>query len=757
MSAPAAKRSKYEVTTSKKQSSLTTFFGGKPKDAINKKEATSSIINDSVNHIDTKPSLPTTTNSWMDPIIPSPTPISTSWRIYLDCILLRSARKDSPRKKVAAFDLDGTLLVWRSPSWPSQLQHYELWNATVFSTLQQRYDEGYKLLLVSNQGAIRKAFTGKNATRVKTIIEWLINKVDRPVHVIMSTNKNAGYHKPSKDLWVVAQQELNGGMSFDIENSFYVGDSIEDNPDDPQGGVDSKFARNISEMTGTTLKFHTPDDYFGPSTASQRKISGDMETYESPTKAALVTRAALTGCYLNGPILLILCGVQGSGKSYFCQKLLKGAPTTWVHLSQDTINHGKPGKREQVESEASSALASGKSVVIDRMHLDEEQRCRFIQVAKQSKVAVHALLLQPPKAVVLQRVRTRTNHPAGVEGEKGVEIAASSLNKIVRPCYKEGLDLISVVASDSGVLHVLELYKRISDGGRPPQFPITFPLVADVVMPAVALGTMKIGKRIASNVISMAISAGVSAVDTAPTYNNEANISANLRTDTFVIIKVPKCAIQPDDVRQKLSDSLFNLQRDKADLLLLHWPSDVILADTLKSVWQEMEALVQEGRVRAIGVCNFNIDTLRQLLPICSIRPAVNQVERHPMLPQWDLFDFCFNHGILLQAHSPLGQGNSEFLGHDTFTEVAKTNNLSPAQVVLQWNLQHGVAVVPKCSTQAHLHELSMLLNGDSTLLPGTSMKLLDGIEQRRRFISPPFMYSTKAIYAWGEQMPSSK
>ena len=754
MSAPAAKRSKQEDVPSKKQSSLTTFFGGKPKDAANKKEATSSSINDSDNHFTSQP---TTSNSRMDPIIPSPTPISTSWRIYLDCLLLRNDRKDSPRKKVAAFDLDGTLLVWRSPSWPSQLQHYELWNDTVFPRLQKRYDEGYKLLLVSNQGAIRKAFTGKNATRVKTIIEWIINKIDRPVHVIMSTNKSAGYHKPSKDLWIAAQQELNGGVPFDIESSFFVGDSTEDNPDDPQGGVDSKFARNISDMTGTILRFHTPDEYFGPSTASQRKISGDMKTYESPTKVALATRAALTGCYLNGPILLILCGVQGSGKTTFCQKLLEGAPAIWVHVSQDTINHGKPGKREQVESEASSALKSGKSVVIDRMHLDKEQRYPFIQLAKKSKVSVHALLIESPRTVVLQRVMTRTNHPAGVEGEKGVQIAVSSLGKIVCPCYNEGLDLISVAASDTQVLHVLELYKRISPEYGPQRFPLTFPLVADVVLPAIALGTMKIGKRIASNVISMAISAGVGAVDTAPTYDNEADLSTNLRTDTFVIIKVPKYAIQPSHVRQELSDSLFNLQRDKADLLLLHWPSDVILADTLKLVWQEMETLVQEGRVRTIGVCNFNIDALRQLLPICSIRPAVNQVERHPMLPQWDLFDFCFNHGILLQAHSPLGQGNSEFLGHCTFTEVAKTNNLTPAQVVLQWNLQHGVAVVPKCSTKAHLHELSMLLNGDLALLPGTSMMLLDGIEQRRRFVCPPFMYSSKAIFAWGKQMPTRK
>lgn len=744
----AAKRPKLEAssTPQQKQSSLTSFFGSsKPKvvpvGATNEGNETSQA--------------PPINPNLLDPIIPAPTPITTSWRTHLDCLLLRHAQKDRPRDKVAAFDLDGTLLVWRSSSlWPSQLEHYELWNASVFATLQQRYEEGYKLVLITNQGAIRKAFTGKNATRVKTIIEWIVSQLHRPLHAIISTNSKAGFHKPSKDLWNVIEQQINGGVEFNIKESFYVGDSIEDNPEDPQGGVDSKFAKNVGQMKGTTLRFYTPDEYFGPSTASRRTCSGEMAKFESPPKNSLLITAALSGGYLRGPILLILCGVQGSGKSTFCHKLLNGSPETWLHLSQDTINNGKPGKREQVETQAMLNLQQGKSVVVDRMHLDEEQRSFFINVAKQAGTPVHALLLQPPKEVVLQRVKTRTNHPAGVEGEKGARIAAISLGRVVVPSYKEGLDFVCVARSDEGVARLAALYQMVSDNNNSIRsLPKSFLLAPHVEMPSITLGTMKIGKRIAKDTISMAIRSGLNAIDTSPTYNNEAEIGTNLKEDTFVIIKVPKRAVQPADVRKELSASLSNLCRCKADLLLLHWPSDVMAAGTLTEVWQEMENLVKEGQVSSIGVCNFNIDALRQLLSICSIRPSINQVERHPMLPQWDLFDFCCTHDILLQAHTPLGQGNSQLLEHETIQEVARSNNLTPAQVILQWNLLHRVAVIPKFASKNHLDEVASLLESGSSLLNTSSMKALDCITERKRFVAPPFMYSPKAIYAWGDRI----
>ena len=171
-----------------------------------------------------------------------------------------------------------------------------------------------------------------------------------------------------------------------------------------------------------------------------------------------------------------------------------------------------------------------------------------------------------------------------------------------------------------------------------------------------------------------------------------------------MIVKVPKRAIKAEHVFDELDTSLNNLNLQKADLLLLHWPCDVIVAGTLKPVWEAMEKCVADGKCRALGVCNFSVDALRQLLPLCTIPPAVNQVERHPLLPQMALVDFCINQDIVVQAHTPLGHG--KLLSHETIVQVAEQTKLSPVQVLLQWNLMQGVANACKSSSEEHQKEI---------------------------------------------------
>lgn len=160
--------------------------------------------------------------------------------------------------------MDGTLLVWRTSGWPSKLTDYELWNAAVITKLRDLYDnQDYQLVLISNQGAIRGAHTGKKATSVKNLIEWLAATIDRPLSVVMSTDKKKGFHKPAVTLWRAAQKLVGQpSSSWSIADSFYVGDSVGDD-NDQQGGVDIGLARNVSEWTGETLQFWTPQDYFG--------------------------------------------------------------------------------------------------------------------------------------------------------------------------------------------------------------------------------------------------------------------------------------------------------------------------------------------------------------------------------------------------------------------------------------------------------------------------------------------------------------
>ncbi|ACI65894.1 2,5-diketo-D-gluconic acid reductase A-like protein, partial [Phaeodactylum tricornutum CCAP 1055/1] len=229
-------------------------------------------------------------------------------------------------------------------------------------------------------------------------------------------------------------------------------------------------------------------------------------------------------------------------------------------------------------------------------------------------------------------------------------------------------------------------------------------------LPSLALGTMKLAKRSTSVVVSAALKKGIDAIDTAPTYNNEEEIGAALahqKLKPFIIVKVPKRATLPAQVRDEVLLSLQKLGREFVDLILLHWPCDAIEADSLSSVWKELEHLQAKKYCHFLGVCNFSIDALRTLIPLCSPngRPILNQIERHPLLPQWELLDFCARHGIQLQAHSPLGQGRSEVLEQHVVVDISKATGLSPAQVVLKWNLQHGIAVVTKSTSDAHLSQ----------------------------------------------------
>ena len=119
-------------------------------------------------------------------------------------------------------------------------------------------------------------------------------------------------------------------------------------------------------------------------------------------------------------MMLLLCGAQGSGKSTFAQRLVDGSNGRWVVFAQDTIRNGKPGKREQVEDAVEQAVQQGKCVMVDRMHLEPSQREPFVRLALRLKIPIHAVVLSPPTAVLVQRVKERQNHPGKVEGESGV-------------------------------------------------------------------------------------------------------------------------------------------------------------------------------------------------------------------------------------------------------------------------------------------------------------------------------------------------
>jgi len=734
--------------------------------------------------------------------------------------LCRVVESDTaPRTKVAALDWDGTLFQGRA-QWPRHLHDYELWNAAVLTKLREWYDTGNcKLVVLANKGGIQGAFGGKTADSCKAVLNWLAQAVGRPVHVVLSTKKSSGFHKPAANMWKVAEMVCNQGVPFDVATSLYVGDSVvvggeegggatSSTGEEPTGpGSDVQFARNVGGVP-----FSTPHDAFGPSNMELREKQTALAPLEDLPETVLKTRAALLGGYYNGPILLILCGAQGSGKSTFCAHLISASNSNWVHLSQDTINNGKAGPREKVERAALKALQQdGKNVVVDRMHLDATQRDHFVAVAQQANVAVHCVVLNVAAAIAAQRVRDRPNHM--VTGEAGAKLAVRSTKSLVLPTYREQQQsttsqsttsttyaLISATGTSAGALRLARLYskvnvtattttaatlgdlnnndddvdtKKAAAAANGNSLPLTFPLavasssndknkipVAPLELPTILLGTMGLGRKTAQGIVEQALTtASFAGVDTAPTYKNEDKVGAALQSkkknhDVFTVVKVPKRAGNAEQVRHELTTSLANLRIDCADLLLLHWPCDDVTM--LQQVWKEMEACVNAGLARAIGVCNFNVPALRALLPFCAIAPAVNQIERHPLLPQWDLVEFCAQHDICLQAHTPLGQGTADLLGHATVTQIAGETGTTPAQVVLAWNVQQGVAVVPKCSSSEHMQDV---LASRQLCLTPEQMKALDEIGNGRgstatkRFVVPPFMYGS-GPFCWGKVMP---
>lgn len=497
-----------------------------------------------------------------------------------------------------------------------------------------------------------------------------------------------------------------------------------------------------------------------------------------------------------------MAGVQGSGKSTFSNFILHGdnvscneENTSWVCYSQDIINGGKPGKREKVFEECRSSLLKGLSVIVDRMHLNPSERQAtiddiFTDDIKKLNICVHVVFLNPPKKLVSQRVSARVNHPAKVEGEKGVKLALMSFNKLVEPTYKEpGFNLISCVSTDFAAKRLAMAY-HFSLAARNPKtdkmifnsfqelksvavYSSTYSkndAALSLSIPSISLGTMGIGRRSCADVVQNMLIDGFTSIDTAPTYKNEDKIGEALQriddkskgsgeSDVFIIAKVPKRATNADQVKEEFLKTLKNLSRDQVGLLLLHWPSDVIVFKKLREVWECMESFVKDCSCQALGVCNFNVKALSQLLRFCTIRPILNQVERHPLLPQHDLLEFSARQNIYIQAHTPLGGGRREVINNSTVVKIAEEIGCSPVQLIIRWNLISSTLVVTKCTRKDHAKEILSATRKSSSdesklILSPEHMQALDSLGDGTRFVAPPFMYG-KAVYCWGENMPS--
>ncbi|MCG8397164.1 aldo/keto reductase [Bacillus atrophaeus] len=218
-----------------------------------------------------------------------------------------------------------------------------------------------------------------------------------------------------------------------------------------------------------------------------------------------------------------------------------------------------------------------------------------------------------------------------------------------------------------------------------------------VEMPRFGLGVFKVenGSE-ATESVKAAIKNGYRSIDTAAIYKNEEGVGAGIkesgvaRDELFITSKVWNEDQGYETTLAAFEKSLERLELDYLDLYLIHWPGK----DKYKDTWRALEKLYKDGKVRAIGVSNFQVHHLEELLKDAEIKPMVNQVEFHPCLTQVELREYCKKQGIQVEAWSPLMQG--QLLDNEVLKQIAENHKKSVAQVILRWDLQQDVITIPK-------------------------------------------------------------
>jgi 2,5-diketo-D-gluconate reductase A len=227
-------------------------------------------------------------------------------------------------------------------------------------------------------------------------------------------------------------------------------------------------------------------------------------------------------------------------------------------------------------------------------------------------------------------------------------------------------------------------------------------------IPQLGFGVFQIPQEDTEKAVTAALQEGYRLIDTAQGYQNEEGVGAAMaasdvpRDEVFVTTKLTNSEQGYDSTMAAFDVSMTKLGIDVLDLFLIHWPLPMF--DQYVDTWRAFEKLQADGRVRSIGVSNFEIEHLERLADETDIVPAVNQVELHPQFPQSELRAYHAEHGILTESWGPIGQGKG-LLENEHIEIVAKAKGRTPAQVVLRWHLQLGLVVIPKSVTPSRIAE----------------------------------------------------
>ena len=255
----------------------------------------------------------------------------------------------------------------------------------------------------------------------------------------------------------------------------------------------------------------------------------------------------------------------------------------------------------------------------------------------------------------------------------------------------------------------------------------------NIEIPQIGVGTWTLKGEVAQRNVCLALEAGFRHVDTAQMYENEAEVGQGIldsgipRQELFVTTKINTNVMRDGKlaVQKSIEESLSKLKTDYIDLLLIHWP----VKDCVKDTWQVMEDYVRQGRVKSIGVSNFNRRHLDDLLVYAKISPVINQIEVHPFMTQEE--NIAYNHqlGIQVEAWGPFGQGDIDVVGHPLLQSLAAKYQKTASQIVLRWIVQRGLISIPRAKPKHFVENLEIM----SFSLSADDMHAISGLNQNLR------------------------
>jgi 2,5-diketo-D-gluconate reductase A len=226
-------------------------------------------------------------------------------------------------------------------------------------------------------------------------------------------------------------------------------------------------------------------------------------------------------------------------------------------------------------------------------------------------------------------------------------------------------------------------------------------------IPQLGLGVWQVPPEITARVVVDGIKAGYRSIDTAEGYNNEEGVGEAIRkagvarSELFITSKLRNGGHARDLALKSFDETMQKLGLDHLDLFLIHWP--VPSQNKYVEAWKVLVEKQKEGRIRSIGVSNFNPDHLERIIGETGVTPVVNQIELHPRFQQRDKRDFLKQHDIKIESWSPLGSGR--LLDDATIGKIAKKHGKSIAQTIIRWHLQEGLIVIPKSTHAERIQE----------------------------------------------------